>query len=239
MSAVNDSSFRITDDVVFYEAGLRHDVDRKKRSLIRCRICADCWTSLAKEKVPKFSVANKAWIGDVPKELQGLTIPEQRLIALYRHNSCIVKLHSSFHSAATAQSAIKGNCISFPQDVVNIATSLPLQLEDLCDSLKIIFVGCRIPDRNQLKYVLTVRKSKVSKALQWLKQNNSLYRTVLINQSTIDTFPQDDVPECLWKTIQVSADVEADVSERAGYVSDPFLNIPPSNDPACVPLFPR
>ena len=239
LPAVSDSSFRQTDDVVLYEAGLRHDLDRKKRSLIRCHICTDCWTSLAKEKVPKFSVANKVWIGDVPKELQGLTIPEQRLIALYRHNSCIVKLHSSFHSAATAQSAIKGNCISFPQDVVNIATSLPLQLEDLCDSLKIIFVGCRVPDRNQLKYVLTVRRSKVSNALQWLKQNNSLYRAVLIDQSTIDTLPHDDVPECLWKTIQVSADVEAGASERAGYVSDPLLSIPGSNDPACVPLFPR
>ena len=144
LPAVSDSSFRQTDDVVLYKAGLRHDLDRKKRSLIRCHICTDCWTSLAKEKVPKFSVANKVWIGDVPKELQGLTIPEQRFIALYRHNSCIVKLHSSFHSAATAQSAIKGNCISFLKMFVNIATSLPLQLEDLCDSLKIIFVGCRI-----------------------------------------------------------------------------------------------
>ncbi|CAF4376459.1 unnamed protein product [Rotaria socialis] len=65
-------------------------------------------------------------MGDMPNELQGLTIPEQRLIALYRHNSCIVKLHSSFHSAATAQSAIKGNCIAFPQDMVNIAATLPL-----------------------------------------------------------------------------------------------------------------
>ena len=236
---MSNSSFRQTDDVVLYEAGLRHDIDRKKRALIRCRICADCWTSLTKEKVPKFSVANKVWIGDVPKELQGLTIPEQRLIALYRHNSCIVKLHSPFHSAATAQSAIKGNCISFPQDVVNIATSLPLQLEDLCDSLKIIFVGCRIPDRKQLKHVLTVRKSKVSNALHWLRQNNSLYQAVLIDQSTIDTLPHDDVPDCLWTTIQVSADVEAGVSERDGYVPDPLLNIPGSNDPACVPLISR
>ena len=83
-----------------------------------------------------------------------------------------------------------------------------------------------------------VRKSKVSNALKWLKQNNSLYRAVLIDQSTIDTLLHDDVPECLWKTIQVSADVEAGVNERTGYVSDPLLNISRSSDPACVPLFP-
>ena len=198
---------------MLYEAGLRHDLDRKKRSLIRCHICTDCWTSLAKEKVPKFSVANKVWIGDVPKELQGLTIPEQRLIALYRHNSCIVKLHSSFHSAATAQSAIKGNCISFPQDVVNIATSLPLQLEDLCDSLKIIFVGCRIPDRNQLKYVLTVRKSKVSNAL--LSGSNKTVHFIelclLISQQSTHCFMMTYLSACgkqyrsllMWKLVSM------------------------------------
>ena len=43
------------------------------------------------------------WIGDIPAELQGLTLPEQKLISLYRHNSCIIKLHSPFHSTTTAQ----------------------------------------------------------------------------------------------------------------------------------------
>ena len=81
-------------------------------------------------------------------------------------------------------------------------------------------------------------KQGFKRTFKWLKQNNSLYQAVLIDQSTIDTLPHDDVPECLWKTIQVSADVEAGASERAGYVSDPLLSIPGSNDPACVPLFP-
>ena len=99
---------------------------------------------------------------DVPNQLQSLTIPEQRLIALYRHNSCIVKLHSSFYSTNTAQSALKGNCISFPQDVINIATTLPLELDDLCDSLKITFVGCRTPLRHQVKNILTVQKKERS-----------------------------------------------------------------------------
>jgi len=103
---------------------------------------------------------------DVTKQLQGLTIPEQRLIALYQNNSCIVKLYSSFHSTSIAQSTLKGNCISFPQDVINIATTLPLELDDLCDSLKIILVGCHTPQRSQLKDILTVRKTKVSDALK-------------------------------------------------------------------------
>ena len=178
-------------------------------------------------------------MGDVPNQLQNLTIPEQRLIALYRHNSCIVKLHSSFHSASTAQSALKGNCISFPQDVINIATTLPLELDDLCDSLKIIFVGCRTPPKHQLKNILTVRKKKVLEALQWLSQNNPLYRYVTINQSTINKLPEDDIPECLWATMETSTDVEAAENERSSYISDSLIQATESNNTTTIPIISR
>ncbi|UJR24373.1 hypothetical protein I4U23_005750 [Adineta vaga] len=92
--------------------------------------------------------ANNMWLGDIPKELQGLTIPEEKLISLYRHNSCIIKLQSPFHSTTTAQTALKGNCITFLQNVPNIVTSLPL---------KVIFIGARPPDRLHLRKVLTVQ----------------------------------------------------------------------------------
>lgn len=60
------------------------------------------------------------WIGDVPKELTDLTLPEQHVIALYRHNQCVLKFESVFHSLETQQSKLKGNCIS----VSNILTIL-------------------------------------------------------------------------------------------------------------------
>ncbi|CAF2182230.1 unnamed protein product, partial [Rotaria magnacalcarata] len=235
-SSTNNQPFTCINGMLFYEAGLRKTVDRKKRSLIHCDVCTECWSSLAKEKIPKFSATNKVWMGDIPKQLQGLTIPEQRLIALYRHNSCIVKLQSPFHSTSTAQSALKGNCISFPQDVINIATTLPLDLDDLCDSLKIIFVGSRMPQRGQLKHILTVRKKKIYDALQWLNQNNPLYRYITINQSTIDKLPDDDVPECLWATMEISNNTEAAESERSSYIPDPLTNASESNTATTVPI---
>jgi hypothetical protein len=45
----------------------------------KCNICHQCYAALAKDKVPPFSVANKAWIGDVPPVLQQLTIAEEKL----------------------------------------------------------------------------------------------------------------------------------------------------------------
>ena len=55
------------------------------------------------------------WMGDIPKELKGLTIPVLRLIAKYRHNSCIIKLKSGSCDLSSVQSALKGNVIIFKQ----------------------------------------------------------------------------------------------------------------------------
>ncbi|CAF1523805.1 unnamed protein product, partial [Rotaria sp. Silwood1] len=116
------------------------------------------------------------------------------------------------------------------------ATTLPLDLDDLCDSLKIIFVGCRPHQRNQLKNVLTVRKKKVFEALQWLRQNNALYRNVTSNQSIISKLPEDDVPECLWATMEVSTNVEAAENERASCLPDPLTNASEFNNTTAIPI---
>lgn len=177
-----------------------------------------------KEHVPKFSVANDVWLGDVPLELKDLTIPEEKLVSLYRHNSCVIKLHSPFHSATTSQTALKGNCITFLQNIPNIVTSLPLALDDLCDTIKVIFVGARPPERLHLKKILTVRKKKVVHALNWLKDHNILYQNVEINLKNIAQLPEDDVPESIISTMEQKIDDEEIQTERVGYVPDPLSN---------------
>ncbi|CAF5000979.1 unnamed protein product [Rotaria sp. Silwood1] len=169
-----------------------------------------------------LDAANNMWLGDVPSELQGLTIPEKKLISLYRHNSCIIKLHSPFHSTTTAQTALKGNCITFLQNVPNIVNSLPLTLNELCDTLKVIFVGAHPPERIQLKKVLTVRRKKIIEALHWLKKHNVLYQNVDINLKNIAQLPEDDVPECIMSTMEQKIGDEEIQSERIGYIPDPL-----------------
>jgi hypothetical protein len=164
------------------------------------------------------------WLGDVPAELQNLTIPEEKLLSLYRHNSCVIKLHSPFHSATTSQTALKGNCITFLQNIPNIVTSLPLALDDLCDTIKVIFVGARPPDRINLKKILTVRKKKIVDALNWLKRYNILYRNIEINLKNIAQLPEDDVPESIMSTMEQKINDKEISSERVGYVPDPLSN---------------
>ncbi|CAF4614751.1 unnamed protein product, partial [Rotaria sp. Silwood2] len=120
-STFDSPSFYCQNNVILYKSGLF-----QQNKVDMCILCQKCHGALSKGSIPKFSAANNMWLGDIPAELEGLTIPEEKLISLYRHNSCIIKLHSPFHSTTTAQTALKGNCISFVQNVPNIVNSLPL-----------------------------------------------------------------------------------------------------------------
>ena len=145
-----DVSFIRFNNMLLYKKGLKlHENDRINGNT-EMTICDICKTDLKKGKIPRFSAGNKMWIGDVPKELRDLTIPEMRLIARCRHNSCIIKLKPVVNDVLRAQSALRGNVITFAQHVSNIAKSLPLSLDDLCSEIKIIFVGVEVTAKRTL-----------------------------------------------------------------------------------------
>ena len=175
------------------------------------------------------------WLGGIPPELQGLTIPEEKLISLYRYNSCVIKLYSPFQAATTAQAALKGNCITFLQNLPNIITSLPLKLDDLCDILKVIFIGFHPPERVNLKKIETVRKKKVVEALDWLKKYNILYQNIESNLQNIAALPEDDVPESIMLTMEQIISDEEMPSERIGYIPVPLVSLTESTISGTIP----
>ena len=91
----------------------------------------------------------------------------------------MIKLYSPFGHSSTAQAILKGNVISFMQNMPNIASSLPLKPDELCDIIKIIFIGAQKPSRQQLRNICGVSKEEVRAALLWLKQHNYIYRRIL------------------------------------------------------------
>ena len=216
-----NATYLISEERLLYRDGL---LQHEPQSDVDCRMCHECWLSVSKGKIAKFSPANGMWIGDIPDQLRGLTIPEQKLISLYRHNSCIIKLHSPWHSPSTAQSALKGNCITFPQNVSNIATSLPLSPNELCSSIKIIFIGSSKPSRYHLRKILTIRRQRILDALTWLKQNNMLYAHVPLDKHIIAALPENDIPECLWETLEFIDDAAGANAAREGYTEDPLVS---------------
>lgn len=204
-----------------------------------CSVCLKCYQALSKNRIPKFSPSNNAWLGDIPAELNDLTIPEEKLISLYRHNSCIVKLYSPFRAVTTAQRALRGNCITFLQNIPNVASSLPLKPEDLSETLKVIFVGAYPPKRIELRKVLTVRKKRVVDALIWLKKYNILYQNINIDLENIAQLPEDDIPEAILLTMEQRIGSDEIPSERTGYVPDPLSESIFSASPEVIPLYKR
>ena len=108
-----------------------------------------------------------------------------------------------------AQTALKGNVITFPQSVSDIARSLPLSPNELPDLIKIIFVGRTIPNKEQ--------------ALIWLQRNNILHKDILIDHLIVDKLPFNDVPDSLWDTLSVGQQSESDNTERSGYADDDLI----------------
>lgn len=122
----------------------------------------------------------------------------------------------------------------------NIVTSLPLDVDDLCDTLKIVFVGARIPSRVELRRVCGVSRQRIRDALLWLKNNNYMYRAIpskrhsymnnnqiryiVVNEMNIHKLPEDDVPESIWATIERIENTEQGNAERTGYGDDPLAD---------------
>jgi hypothetical protein len=90
------------ENVLLYRKGIYDQNDDEDERV--CLLCTDCHLAFSKEQIPKFCAANKMWIGDVPEELKDLTILEKKLIAIYRHDCCVIKLQSPFHASSTSQS---------------------------------------------------------------------------------------------------------------------------------------
>lgn len=139
-------------------------------------------------------------------------------------------------------------------DVPNIVESLPLDVDDLSDTLKIIFVGAQIPDRVQLRKICNVSREKIRNALLWLKNYNHMYRTIpsnllfnssrmiissfSVNESNINKLPDDDVPDSIWLTIERAENTVDSEAERGGYTKDPLTDAIVQEEPNVNNVFP-
>ena len=153
-------------------------------------ICKECETCLTGDnpKIPPKSYCSTGLGGEVPSCLEDLTLPERLMICAISCKVQIVKL-VSYGSPSSRQRFVKGNSISFVQDVDDVAKTLP-DMSSLASKLKVCFVGdetCPLKVQ-QIRRVFTVRRAKVQDALKWLCDNNECYKmmNIGVNQEEID-----------------------------------------------------
>jgi uncharacterized protein DUF6570 len=191
-------------------------------------MCVECMRALKSDKIPSFALANGLWIGRIPHELAYLTLPECILITKIFPAAYIFKLYPKKKGARhwdkrQMYSGLRGNVSMYQLDQAQITsmidgTIMPQPAKVLAAMIGITFVGPKNLPERCMPDMFRVRRTRVRKALEWLKQNNLLFVNITISASRLAQLPEDDVPYELMSTTKHSTDVNFLYSEQEGYV---------------------
>ncbi|KJZ70684.1 hypothetical protein HIM_09908 [Hirsutella minnesotensis 3608] len=123
-----------------------------------------------------------------PKELDGLSPLEERLVALQAPFGYITKftVDNKTPSGVSYRKHVKGHIVVFPNNANDlVATVLPHPLLQTIENIHVSWSGANRPSPADVGTLLRVRKSRVIAALLWLQRNNPLYKDVKINLDEI------------------------------------------------------
>ena len=171
------------------------------------------------KKEPKlYSIDNGMDPGVVPQELQGLTQVEEMLI------SSVMPIMSLYH-LPHGQFGYSGHIINLPQDITTFTNTLPRSPSQL-DVLLVRRQGAAGSHKD-----FRVRRSRIFTALRWLKQHNTYYKDILINEAVLAQLPVDD--DITLPSITLDDDQEPTVGEET---EEPHSSHLPGT---FVPMMPR
>ena len=188
--------------------------------IFKCTVCCEAWPSnvahrsknficsrcKSDKRNPKlFSVENDMIPSEVPTQLQGLTQIEEMLIA---KAFPIINVYIK----PGGQRGYSGHCLNLPQNISELATSLPRSPKNL----SLIVVKLKGNDGNMKN--LFVRRSVVLSALIWLTNNNALYKDVSIDHEVIAALPVNGVPDDL-KAMETEG-IEYDLPDEHEHLAD-------------------
>ena len=156
---------------------------RKKGAMDECQ-CSYCNNNDSLKK--DLDLILPIWYNDknekqfhIPNELQDLTVSEQLLIQ--RLSGYIPLVHIK-----NGTFGIKGSCCAFRQDITEVCNSLPRKRVEM-----VKYIRAMSKESNELVSVrvLQVLKSKVMKALHWLKKYHIEYKNdtaLVIDETNLD-----------------------------------------------------
>ena len=177
-------------------------------------ICRNCHLNLQRKKMPPQAKCNGLSLCKIPDELKHLNALEVRLISRRIPFMKLVSLPRG------KQLGIQGPAVNVPTDLDTVCEQFP-RLPNECQIISL-----------KLKRKLEYRKAymhdyihpwKVIKGLQWLKQNNPLYKDVIINSNWMQDSEECD-PE-LWHamTNRTPNDDDAEIASDDSFVSNSAL----------------
>jgi hypothetical protein len=191
-------------------------------------ICSECETALGKKKLPRLALANDMWIGDVPSELQALTIPEQLIIARHYPRCYVFKLYpreGGHLGSEQMQRGMKGNVSLYDVNTKEVVKMLegqkmPNPAASLASVVVITFLGSKTLPKDWLKSTFRIRRKRVYEALLWLKENNSLYEDISIDDKRLQMLPEDGIPDEISALIRQETEEDVAEKESGGFMEE-------------------
>jgi hypothetical protein len=175
-------------------------------------VCLRCSRDIKSPQ--KFSYEKSLIPSSVSHELQNLTQIEEMLIA---RALPIMRVYIK----PGGQRGYSGHCINLPQNVTELAISLPRYPKDL------VIIIVKVKGRDNTFRDVTVRKQNVHNALVWLITNNPHYSQLTINEDALNSLPENGVPPDLM-TVETDDDIVSDDNCNSPDAGPPTDN--PSED---------
>jgi hypothetical protein len=173
-----DGLMLVNEGLVFHDSG---DV-----SITACKSCV---SSLCKDKMPQLALANNLYRGSLPVEFHDLTWVKEKICAIYSITAHVTQL---FQSSDPAQPKVfHGNTCAHDMNVVSTVSVLPCTVEDINGFISMVFIGPEKFDPKQFTTLFWVHKHKIWSSLMWLTQHNILYAGIMLDQTIMDSYPDD------------------------------------------------
>ncbi len=119
---------------------------------------------------------------EIPQELKQLTVAERLLIRRCATFAPSVHLYNGTF-------ALKGHCVTFPQDITQKCNELPHRKEQVLVFIR--YIGNKDTSAVYPKS-MQVNWRNVTDTLLWLKKHNPHYSNVTINKSNLDWIKDKD-----------------------------------------------
>ena len=175
-----------------------------EKGIPKLGICTTCNTQLLKNNLPAWSIANDNYFGpEIPEVLCSLTLAELQLISIHRM-VIQIKFNGYGDDVSQQQRSLASHVISFPNLTDQICSSLPLDVDDLVDCMKVVFVGKSRPTLDALRWVCEVDRHRVRQALLWLISHNKDYKHFNINDLPLDKLMEKQIPDSLYMSVTVT-----------------------------------
>jgi hypothetical protein len=189
-------------------------------------LCSMYNAAIVKRKIPPLSAGNFVnclFCQDYPEVLKDLNTVEEAFIARAHVLGVFLKLTSGAKRGMSYRGS-RGHSVAVRQDPSRLLKILPTRR--LRDHITITVSWDRgtPPSEENLVRFCSVNKARVSNALLWLCANNPVYRSVTIDYSVLDSWPEHHIPQEIRDTFialgsKAGSKKSPVMDEREGYAT--------------------